>query len=166
MSAFKPYPCDLCERRYKSEAALADHRRDSHGIALAVTLPAPTDDPACIECGAIANIVGGARIYPHRPDLYGKRFWLCTCGAYCGCHGSTTRPLGYPAGPETRRARNNAHAVFDPLWRSGGMGRREAYTWLANSMGLSPEECHIGMMTADQARQVILLCNARRSAAA
>lgn len=150
--ATKPHGCPNCERRFKTPGALSDHQRDTHGIA--ATKPAEVN-PYCIECGGLAQLVSGQRIYPHRPDLYHKRFWLCECGAYCGCHGVTSRPLGYPAGPETRRARNAAHAVFDPLWRSSRMGRRDAYTWLASAMGLAPERCHIGMMTASQAYEVV-----------
>lgn len=150
----------MCSRRYRSADALADHQRDTHGIDKPTAPQVVVEDPACLECGAVAQLVGGKAIYPHRPDLYGKRFWLCECGAYCGCHGATDRPLGFPAGPDTRRARNAAHAAFDPLWQSGRMGRRDAYTWLAAKMQLDPELCHIGMMTADQARQVEALAAA------
>lgn len=166
MTATKLFACDLCVRRYKTDGALQDHRRDSHGIDKPATLAIAYDDPRCIECREVARLVGGNVIYPHREDLFHKSFWLCDCGAYCGCHGITTRPLGFPAGAETRRARNNAHAVFDPLWRSGGMDRRAAYGWLAERMGLPSEQCHIGMMTAAQAREVIAHCRDRRFGAA
>lgn len=111
--------------------------------------------PDCIECGAAANLTDGKVIYPHRPDLYAKRFWRCDCGAYCGCHGMTTEPLGNPCGPATRKARSAAHAAFDPLWKSRRLKRSEAYKWLAKAMKMHPAQCHIGMMTADQARQVV-----------
>lgn len=116
------------------------------------------DSPRCIECGSETAKATGADIYPHRPDLHHKRFWLCRCGAYCGCHSNTWRPLGYPCGPETRKARSAAHDAFDHLWRGGSMSRGDAYAWLAEAMRLpSPEECHIGMMTAEQAREVARL---------
>jgi hypothetical protein len=163
----KPFECPSCARRFRKEIGMSDHIRDVHGpILLMPALPPIADDPVCLECGAIAKLVGGERIYPHRPDLYHKRFWLCECGAYCGCHGVTTRPLGNPAGPETRRARNAAHQNFDPLWKSRQMDRRAAYAWLSREMGIPPEQTHIGMMTAAQAWQVVDLCNARRRAAA
>jgi len=167
MGIIKRHSCPSCGKKFKTADAVADHARDLHGIGKPAPVSAsPTDDPQCAECGKTAHIVGGERIYPHRPDLFDKRFWLCECGAYCGCHGFTTRPLGFLAGADTRRARNNAHAVFDPLWKSGAMGRRDAYSWLAEQMGLRAEECHIGMMNGDQARKVIQLCNDRRKAAA
>jgi len=159
----KPYACPNCERRFHKEIGLADHQRDAHGKPRE-NVQRPLDaeiDPNCLECGKMAKLVKGDAIYPHRPDLYHKNFWLCRCGAYCGCHGATTRPLGFPAGAETRRARNAAHAAFDPLWKSGKMTRREAYTWLASQLGIAPEDCHVGMMRADRAWQVAEICQPR-----
>lgn len=110
----------------------------------------------CIECGKQPELVRGERIYPHRSDLRDRPFWLCEpCNAYVGCHVGTTNPLGRPAGPETRGARSAAHRVFDPLWRNGRMSRTQAYRWLREAMGLTKEECHIGMMNAEQARQAL-----------
>jgi hypothetical protein len=123
-----------------------------------------TSAPNCIECGSVAKLVGGKAIYPHRRDLHAKKFWLCACGAYCGCHGLTDEPLGYPCGPATRRARSAAHAAFDPLWKSRKMTRREAYKWLAKATGIDPGKCHIGMMTVEQARLVARLATERARA--
>lgn len=119
------------------------------------------DNPRCIECRLLTRLVDGRTIYPHRPDLYEKWFYLCQCGAYCGCHQGTKDALGYPCGPVTRRARSAAHEAFDPLWRKNKVGRSDAYAWLAKEMGLTRDECHIGMMTADQANQVVALVAAR-----
>ena len=112
-------------------------------------------EPICIECGKAGRLVGGRDIYPHRPDLYTKSFYRCECGAYCGCHPGTTKALGHPCGPETRKARSAAHAAFDPLWKQKVMGRADAYAWLAEATGIPAKRCHIGMMTADQARSVV-----------
>jgi hypothetical protein len=113
-------------------------------------------DATCIECGNLARLVCGKRIYPHRPDLYGKNFYLCQCGAYCGTHRGTSKPLGYPCGPVTRKARLGAHDAFDRLWRGkdAPMRRGDAYRWLAEAMNMTRDECHIGMMTAEQAGKV------------
>ena len=109
----------------------------------------------CIECGAGASLTDGRAIYPHRRDLYSKAFYRCRCGAYCGCHPGTTTALGSPCGPETRKARSAAHAAFDPLWRSKKMSRASAYAWLSEATGIPRERCHMGMMTADEARKVV-----------
>lgn len=108
----------------------------------------------CMECGAEAGLTDGRSIYPHRPDLYSKAFYLCECGAYCGCHKGTTKPLGYPCGPDTRKARSAAHAAFDPIWQQGRMSRNAAYKWLAAQLGIEPKRCHIGMMDAATASRV------------
>ena len=129
---------------------------------------------ACGECEKTARLVGGERIYPHRPDLFAKRFWLCECGAYVGCHLDTAIPLGTPAGPETQRARRAAHAAFDPLWqakmRQCGMSKKHArgaaYKWLAEQLGIEPKACHIGMFDAATARRVADLCAPYSRAAA
>jgi hypothetical protein len=118
----------------------------------------------CIECGGTPTQVGGEWVYPHRADLHHKRFWLCKCGAYCGSHIATGAPLGSPAGPETRKARNAAHAAFDPLWLKPGDKkwlRTQAYRWLADMMNRRVEDCHIGMMTAQEAWEVVELCKQR-----
>lgn len=120
-----------------------------------------TNAPICIECGALAELTNGKRIYPHRPDLYGKSFWLCQCGAYCGCHPGTTEALGHPCGPATRKARSAAHAAFDPLWKRGAMGRSQAYKWLAKAINVSPARCHIGMMTEQEAWAVVRAVNTK-----
>jgi hypothetical protein len=120
--------------------------------------------PTCIECSKEARLVGGKEIYPSRPDLYERRFYLCVCGAYCGTHKGTDKPLGFPCGPQTRAVRSRAHEVFDPLWkgRNAPMTRNEAYRWLAGAMGLSRDDCHIGMMDAKTAQRAAYLSYQKR----
>lgn len=55
---------------------------------------------------------------------------------------------------ETHEARKAAHAAFDPIWRNGLMGRGEAYKTLAQEMGLTRNQCHMKLMTAEQAIRV------------
>lgn len=121
----------------------------------------------CGECGKPAGLVTGELIYPLRLDLHAKSYWrCCACGAYVGCHDGTLRPKGSPCGPETRAARIAAHAAFDPLWRrkavkegvSGNVARGAGYRWLAEQLGIKPEDCHIGMMDAATARRVVEAC--------
>jgi hypothetical protein len=155
----KPFVCPECAKGFKKDIGLADHHRVVHGMISSAVSPLLVHaDPVCIECNGTAKLVNGDAIYPHRHDLYHKRFWLCDCGAYCGCHGVTTRALGNPCGAETRRARIAAHDQFDPIWRNGSGTRRDAYTWLAGEMGIPSERCHIGMMTAAQAWEVVTHC--------
>lgn len=128
-------------------------------------------DKTCPYCGQQSNLVGGDVIYPHRSDLHSLMFWQCApCDAYVGCHkrGATvlvnkrqvrsdgTLPLGRLADAQLRKAKSAAHAAFDPLWRSGEMTRREAYAWLATTLGLSSDKCHIGMMDVDACQAVVV----------
>lgn len=130
----------------------------------------PVEPPLCCECGVPAALVQSQKIYPHRPDLWNRPMWLCECGAYCGCHDGTERPLGRPAGPATRKARSAAHAAFDPLWQAkmkrDGLSKKKArgagYFWLAEQLELDPEDCHIGAMTEAYALRVVSICKRYR----
>lgn len=117
------------------------------------------DSILCNYCQGKAALVGGKEIYPHRPDLYGKYFYLCRpCDAYVGCHPETKNALGRVANFELRRAKNRAHAAFDPIWKSGRMKRGQAYLWLSESLGIHKSECHIGMFDVDMCKKVAEVC--------
>lgn len=122
----------------------------------------------CPYCNMPAKMVGGEVIYPHRPDLYHKKFWLCQpCDAYVGCHPVNprhgqdgTRPLGRLANAELRRAKSAAHRVFDPLWQEGKFKtRKDAYRWLAGKLGMPVDQCHIGYFSVPRCEQVVEICN-------
>lgn len=144
----------------------ARHRRAKKALR-AKPLPPVT----CGECSKPAGLVTGSVIYPRRPDLAGKTYWLCcACGAYVGCHPGTQQPLGTPCGPATRAARSAAHAAFDPLWKAKASGdgvpkneaRGAGYRWLAAQLGIDGADCHIGHMDAASARRVVDICAAAR----
>ena len=166
--AQKPFGCAFCNRRFNSEEGAAHHARDVHPDGDTRKLPpiaARTVPvwiaPICVECGETAALTDGQSIYPHRPDLWAKSIYLCGCGAYVGCHPGTHKPLGYPCGPVTRKWRSAAHEAFDPLWKSKRVTRHAAYAWLAAELGVEGKDCHIGMMTEDQARRVVQVARAR-----
>jgi len=150
--------CPHCGKRFKKKHGLKDHVAFVHPEQIPAPEPADLPSVTCGECGSEAELATGADIYPHRRDLWHKDFWRCrNCGARCGCHKGTKNPLGSPAGPETRKARQSAHAAFDPIWRGDRkiMDRRKAYCWLSGVTGIEQEKCHIGMMTKDQALLVV-----------
>ena len=168
--------CPHCDRSFGKLQGMIDHARIVHGVTITVTPERPEGTnrrpslgeilPQCIECGAIAKLTTGEVVYPHRRDLYDNRMYLCSCGAYVGCHPGSFVPLGYPCGEATRRARMAAHNAFDPLWKPAGspMNRHQAYKWLAEEMQIPREQCHIGMMTGDQARKAFNIASAYRHA--
>lgn len=129
----------------------------------------------CDYCHQPAPLVTGREVYPHRPDLFEKKFYQCApCKAHVGCHpskadggmGDGTVPLGRLANAELRQAKSAAHAAFDPIWRTGPLKRREAYGWLANELGIPFKDCHIGMFDPDQCRAVVAACVKRHNEAA
>ena len=115
-------------------------------------------NPKCPYCTGPSELVTGQVIYPHRPDLFTKWFYQCApCGAYVGCHptGTGKSPLGRLANAELRRAKSDAHAAFDPLWRNGNMSRHKAYKFLAREMGVPADKAHIGMFDVAQCKRVV-----------
>jgi hypothetical protein len=117
-------------------------------------------NPICGYCNKESKLVTGKEIYPHRPDLFHKRFYSCMpCGAYVGCHPGSIRPLGRLANKELRNEKLKTHSIFDPIWKSGKMSRASAYKKLSKAIGIKAEECHVGMFTVE-------LCKKAQAAAA
>ncbi len=71
-----------------------------------------------------------------------------------GRHGAhpNGKPLGVPADSKTRRARIEAHEVFDRLWKCGVMSRTEAYRWLREALQLRANTGHISSLDAEQCK--------------
>jgi hypothetical protein len=116
-------------------------------------LPAPTE---CRFCGGNVEIVKNSEIYNGRE--YGEWPWayLCRgCGAYVGMHPFTGIPLGTLADRNTRDMRKMAKDDFNPLWQGGEMTRSEAYSWLADRLGIAVAACHFGWFDADTCERVI-----------
>lgn len=117
---------------------------------------------SCPYCKAAAVVATGAVIYPHRPDLAAKRFWLCEpCDAYVGCHPDGA-PMGRLANAELRKAKMRAHAAFDPIWKDGGCTRGVAYSLLAEALGLSGAACHIGYFDVATCDRVVVAATSIR----
>jgi len=116
-------------------------------------------DIICPYCEKPAELVTGETVYPHRTDLYWKKFYVCTpCDARVGCHIKTDKPLGRLANAELRAAKMKAHKLFDPMWRRGGMTRNEAYAWLSKRLEIDPYDCHIGMFGLELCKKVAEVC--------
>lgn len=89
-------------------------------------------------------------------NFYGCPRWP-ECDVKIGCHPGTDTPLGIPGDAETRQARIRAHDAFDTLWKGDGarMSRGRAYRWLADELGLDPNDCHIGHFDAETCGRVV-----------
>ena len=130
-------------------------------------------NPICPYCNKRSKICTGQDIYPHRPDLRHKVFYRCKpCRAWVGCHPGSSKPLGRLADPELRAAKSAAHAVFDPLWKrkmirdgvSKNKARSTGYQWLAAQLGISVDDCHIGMFDVETCKRVVQICTRPRPA--
>ena len=130
--------------------------------------------PTCPYCEKPAALVPGNEIYPHLKDANKLSFWRCgPCDAHVGCHKGTLQPLGTPARAELRRERMALHVeVIDPIWktaadlpcyaakreRNGGQITRAArdrtYAWMAERLGLTPLETHIGKFDLETCRRL------------
>jgi hypothetical protein len=117
----------------------------------------------CDYCDKPARLVRGNVIYPSMKDLHHKQYWHCApCEAHVGCHPNTSKPLGRLANASLRAAKMRAHEAFDPLWKSQEMTRTDAYAWLAEALGISKANCHIGMMDDNMCMRVVTVCVERR----
>ena len=125
------------------------------------------EKPRCPYCGEEAVLKDSKVIYRRS---YGMA-WICwnypQCDAYVGCHKGTDKPLGRLANKELREAKKAAHAAFDPLWLKAKDRRGErhkAYAWLAESLGIERDDCHIGMFDVETCKRVVALCHQVRGA--
>lgn len=123
--------------------------------------PMESDDLKCPYCGNKARKTTGKELFPHRPKLAKNRFFWCKpCDARVGCHdvkGHKYVPFGSMANKELRNLRQQAHRAFDPIWKAENrkVNRFEAYGMLAARMGITREECHIGMFNEEQCLKVV-----------
>jgi hypothetical protein len=127
----------------------------------------------CPYCGEYATLQSSDKIY--RGTYFGMAY-ICknfpVCDSYVGVHKGTTTPLGRLANSELRMWKKKAHNIFDPLWKikferekikkskyKKSWARGSAYKWLAKQLGISVEECHIGMFDIDTCKKVVQICS-------
>lgn len=92
--------------------------------------------PRCPRCGGKAKLSN---------TQYGVRH---DC---CGLSSWAWKPL---ISKEHAQARRRAHDAFDPLWKDGHLGRNDAYKMLAEQMGMKVKNCHMALMTMEEAERV------------
>lgn len=129
--------------------------------------------PLCGVCGKVAALVKGEDLQLQR-KFANKPYWLCPCGAYCGCHASSNRPIGFPVGTALRRARIMLHEKrVDPLWMNAhkceaydrrfpqdtraikmiqNSARTRVYKWLAEQLKVPFHPAFVETLTLEQCR--------------
>lgn len=106
---------------------------------------------SCPECGGVM-VLRDSRFGP----FYGCRSYP-RCKATHGAHKETGEPLGIPADHATKQERMATHALFDRLWRddrTAHFDRLGAYQWMADTLGLTLDEAHIGRFDAAQCQRL------------
>jgi zinc-finger-containing domain len=98
--------------------------------------------------------VTGAELYPSLPAVAAKLYYKCNP---CQAWGSSGSPMQI-ANAELRTARRAAHFMFDPMWKSRAYSRAAAYQWLAQRLGLTSAECHIGLFDVAMCEKVVEVC--------
>lgn len=107
----------------------------------------------CPYCGQQARCITSEQFYGRD---FGSNIYECrSCDAYVTTHGRSLVPKGTLANAETREWRKKAHAAFDPIWKTGRMQRRAAYSWMQNVMEMTPEQAHIGMFDVESCKKLI-----------
>lgn len=109
-----------------------------------MTYPIPVH---CPYCGSPVIKTTNDKIYG---KIYGNgQVYMCTgCDAYVGCH-DHGEPLGRLANARLRELKKEAHALFDPIWKTKKMSRGNAYGYLAKALGIPKSECHFGWFDED-----------------
>lgn len=108
---------------------------------------------------------GSSVVFTSNAEIYGKEYgngkcYLCrNCKAFVGVHTGTNIPLGTLANDELRKARKQAHNLFDKLWKEPTriMTRFNAYKWLSKKMNLKQSDTHIALFEIEQCKTVIEL---------
>jgi len=113
-------------------------------------------NPTCPYCNQASILVDSAEVYHGRS--YGPIYLCRPCKAYVGVHKATNEPLGRLANADLRRLKMRAHEAFDPIWKSGRMKRKEAYSWLSSALCIDVNDCHIGMFNEEACEQVVRVC--------
>lgn len=110
--------------------------------------------PQCPICNEPGQWVENSVVYGKR---YGKSYMCYWCPkdrTYVGCHNNTAEPLGTMADQELRELRKSAHALFDPLWKSGKLTRRKAYKYLTEGLG-EKKQVHIAWSDKEKCQRII-----------
>lgn len=103
----------------------------------------------CADCGELMVL---------RESKYGPFYG---CGSFPKCRGTLSahqdgRPKGKPGTAETKKARIEAHKVFDRIWKEGRVSNRgQAYTWMRKALNLRSQEAHIGEFSIAQCEKLI-----------
>lgn len=108
----------------------------------------------CPYCNTPAKLLDARKVWKSGQGY----LWKClqpNCDAHVGTHRNSYKPLGTLARADLREARIKAHRVFDYLWKSDRMNRKQAYLLLQERFGLTKSEAHIAKFNLEQCKKLI-----------
>ena len=116
----------------------------------------------CPYCGRPAILRPASYIYK---DKAGEGYlYVCSnypeCNSYVGVHSGTMSPKGSLANGDLSNKRIRTHQIFDKIWKSNIMSRRNAYCWMRDRFGLSSEQAHIGCFSDYMCDALMAECRA------
>jgi ssDNA-binding Zn-finger/Zn-ribbon topoisomerase 1 len=114
--------------------------------------PCTRRDLQCGDCGSSMVLRKSTRFH----DPYYRCINFPECRGTLGAH-PDGRPRGIPGSYQTRKARIDAHHMFDRIWQQRRMTRPQAYAWMRRTMGLSEHEALISQFSVDQCEKLIKL---------
>lgn len=118
-----------------------------------------------MEIVEICNICGGDQVRKtSNSEIYGREYgngmcFLCDdCGAFVGCH-PDEKPLGILSDSEMREKKKQCHALFDPIWKSKKLSRKDCYYRLSKKMGIDFKDCHFGHFDNEKLDKALSILN-------
>lgn len=123
-------------------------------------LPVPT---CCPNCNGPVRIGTHAEVYDGRSFGVWPYVYLCEdreCDTYGGLHPFTHLPLGTLANKALRDARKRCKPAFEKLFKEHGMTRNDAYAWLAQTLGITAEQCHFALFDVEMCERAQAACKA------
>lgn len=113
-------------------------------------LPAPHK---CNCCGEMSvSIAQNNIIYGKNYGKYPWVYYCNSCESYVGMHPYTNIALGTLANEEMRNARKLSKEPFQYLYTEKHLSRDEAYTKLAQYMGVDKRSCHFAWFGVEECR--------------
>lgn len=114
----------------------------------------------CPYCGAAAVLRDAA--YVHGDRAVAQHLYVCAkypaCNSYVGVHEGTMLPKGTLANGDLRNKRIQAHRIFDRIWKSGIMKKKDAYRWMQYKFGMNSGQAHIGMFSEYMCDELMEIC--------
>lgn len=110
-------------------------------------------NPVCPYCDKAARLVARAEVERDRPHGLAWVCWPCEAWAAVHNNSPTNKPTSRLAKRELHAAKAQAAGVFNLLYKTWGVKRSDAYSWLAEKMGISSGDCDFAKFDLNECRK-------------